>query len=150
MLVLRPRKCDGALRRGSFILKLTTAVRPERDSRAPTQPAAGVGLIGRQRDCNSSRRLCADKTGREPSFSNREQHWTTELKRTGSFPQDCHVPKPAHSQEGCSSRNARKHEATGSGKPGQVVTHLWINTFPCIGMGLSIISSQRTRIMTGF
>lgn len=53
MLVLLDRKCNGVLRLGSFILKLTTTGWPEcvvdgGGVLGGTMPAAGVRLIGRQ------------------------------------------------------------------------------------------------------
>lgn len=52
---------------GAFILTLTTTVWPRVSQALPCLPAAGAGLIGRQRDCNRACQLCAYNMGRESS-----------------------------------------------------------------------------------
>lgn len=103
---------------------------------APTLPAAGVGLIRRQWDCNSSCQLCAYKTG-QGILLFRQITASDNRTETHDF-----ISARLTFQSFLTPRKDTAEEMEGNKRPrglgcrdARMVTHLWINTFPGLGWG---------------
>lgn len=129
-LALWDRKYNGVLRRGSFILKLTTTVWAGASFRAPTLPASGWGWSEGGEIATAPASWALTKRGGNLLFQqitaldNRtETHGLISARPT------CHSLSLTKR-----SRNGRRHEATWSGLPAHEAGHSsWVNTCPELG-----------------